>query len=71
MCHAAISLLIASAIWPFMGLPAGLTAGVAFYVGREFTQWEQGGGPGLPFDWLGVLAPAAVCLLVYLVTLFA
>jgi hypothetical protein len=55
MCHAVFSLAIAIALWPLLGLPAGLSAGVAFYVGREFTQWEQGGGKGLPFDWPGLL----------------
>ena len=66
MCHALVALLIASILWPLVGLPAGLCAGVAFYVGREFTQWEQGGGPGLPFDWPGVLSPLLVCLTVLL-----
>ena len=65
-CHAAIALLIAVAVWPLLGLPAGLTAGVAFYAGREYTQWEQGGGKGLPFDWRGILAPVIACSLVLL-----
>jgi hypothetical protein len=63
VCHAAIALAIAVVLWPVLGLNAGLSAGVAFYSGREYTQWEQGGGPGLPFDWEGILAPLAVCLL--------
>lgn len=65
-----IALLIAAILWWPLGLNAGLAAGVAFYAGREFTQWEQGGGPGLPFDWPGILAPVAVCLFVFLITLF-
>lgn len=69
MCHAAIALLIAVTLWPFFGLVAGLTAGVAFYAGREYTQWEQGDGPGLPFDWKGILAPTLVCSIVYVLTL--
>lgn len=63
MCHALVALLIAAALWPLVSLEAGLCAGAFFYVGREFTQWEQGAGPGLPFDWLGVLAPVTVCLI--------
>lgn len=63
-CHAAIALLIALSLWPFVGLQAGLLAGVGFYGGREFTQWEQGNGPGLPFDWKGIVAPAIACGLV-------
>lgn len=63
-CHAMVALLIAIVLWPFLGLQAGLAAGAAFYAGREFTQWEQGDGPGLPFDWKGILAPLVACLLV-------
>lgn len=66
MCHSLVALLIAAILWPLVGLPAGLCAGVAFYAGREFTQWEQGGGPGLAFDWLGILAPFTVCLSILL-----
>lgn len=62
MCHALVALLIAAILWPLVGLPAGLCAGVAFYAGREFTQWES----GLPFDWKGLLAPFSVCLSVLL-----
>ena len=72
MCHAVVALLItgfiALACWPFLGwrigVIVGLPAGVAFYIGREFTQWEQGGGPGLPFDWRGIAAPFAACVTV-------
>jgi hypothetical protein len=60
MAHALVALAIALVIWPFLGLPAGLAAGVAFYAGREFTQWES----GLPFDWKGILAPLVACLVV-------
>ena len=56
-CHAAVALIIAVAVWPFLGLIAGLAAGAAFYAGREYTQWES----GLPFDWKGLLAPLAAC----------
>lgn len=62
MCHALVALLIALFFWPLVSLESGLMAGAFFYVGREYTQWEQGGGPGLPFDWPGVLAPLALCL---------
>lgn len=65
MCHIAIALIIAVVLWPLFGLTSGLTAGVAFYAGREFTQWEQGGGPGLPFDWPGIATPAIACAIVY------
>ena len=61
LCHAMIALIIAAVLWWPFGLTAGLCAGVAFYTGREFTQWEG----GLPFDWPGILAPLAVCLAVY------
>jgi len=66
ICHAVIALAISAALWPFLGLPAGLAAGVAFYAGREFTQWEA----GLPFDWLGLAAPLFACM-VALVLYFA
>lgn len=69
MCHALVSLIIAAVLWWPFGLNAGLTAGVAFYAGREFTQWEQGGGSGLPFDYPGIAAPAIACAAVYLVSL--
>jgi hypothetical protein len=57
LCHVAIALGIAAVLWPILGLKAGLVAGVAFYAGREFTQWEA----GLPFDWKGLAAPLLVC----------
>lgn len=60
LCHALVALLIAAAIWPVLGLVAGLAAGTAFYAGREFTQWES----GLPFDWKGLAAPFIACLIV-------
>lgn len=67
-CHAVIALLIAAALWWPLGLPAGLAAGVAFYAGREFTQWEssRASGAGLPFDWKGLLAPFVTCLIILL-----
>ncbi len=65
MCHIVIALAIASVVAPFLGLVAGLAAGVAFYAGREFTQWES----GLPFDWKGIAAPFAACLAVLIVSL--
>lgn len=64
-CHAVIALLIAAVLWPLFGLNAGLTAGVAFYAGREYTQWES----GLPFDWKGLAAPLLVCSVIFLVSL--
>ena len=67
MCHALIALAIAAVLWPVLGLTAGLASGTAFYAGREFTQWEQGGGPGLPFDWPGLLAPALLCAAILIV----
>lgn len=66
LCHTVVALLVAVVLWPFFGLAAGLAAGVAFYAGREFTQWEQGGGAGLPFDWPGIAAPFFVCLSIYI-----
>jgi hypothetical protein len=60
ICHAVIALAFAAVLGPFLGLPAGLAAGVAFYAGREFTQWET----GLPFDWPGLASPLLVCLFV-------
>lgn len=63
MCHIAIALLIALAVWPVLGVNAGLTAGATFYIGRELTQWES----GLPFDWKGLLAPVLACLAVLIV----
>ena len=63
MCHALVSLIIAAVLWWPFGLNAGLAAGVAFYAGREFTQWES----GLPFDWKGLLAPVVVCAIAIIV----
>jgi hypothetical protein len=40
---------------------------VAFYAGREYTQWES----GLPFDWKGIAAPLAACLVVFGIYLYA
>lgn len=60
MCHIAVALTIAAALWPLVGLLGGLAAGTAFYAGREFTQWQS----GLPFDWKGLLAPAVTCLII-------
>jgi hypothetical protein len=54
--HALVALGIALVLWWPLGLAAGLASGVAFYAGREFTQWES----GLPFDWKGMLAPLIV-----------
>lgn len=62
MCHIAVALVVALAAWPFVGLAGGLFGGAMIYVGRELTQKEQGGGPGLPLDWWGLLAPVVVCL---------
>lgn len=64
LCHIVIALAIAAVMAPLLGLAAGLAAGAAFYAGREFTQWEQGGGEGLPVDWKGLLAPVIACVLV-------
>lgn len=64
MCHAVIALIIAAVLAPFLGLNAGLAAGVSFYAGREFTQWES----GLPFDWKGLAAPLAACLAVLIIS---
>ncbi|CAB5155849.1 hypothetical protein UFOVP149_33 [uncultured Caudovirales phage] len=68
MCHAVVAVLIASAVWPFISLDAGLAAGTAFYAGREYTQWEQGDGPGLPFDWKGIVSPLIVCLSILIIS---
>ena len=59
-CHAIIALVIAVVLWPIIGIYAGLAAGVAFYAGREFTQWQS----GLSFDWKGIASPAIVNALV-------
>jgi hypothetical protein len=67
LCHAIVSLIIAAALWWPLGLNAGLAAGVAFYAGREYTQWES----GLPFDWKGITAPLAACLVVFGIYLYA
>jgi len=60
LCHAVIALTIAAVLWWPLGLTAGLAAGVAFYAGREYTQWES----GLSFDWRGIAAPLFACLIV-------
>lgn len=65
LCHAVFALLIAAALWPVLGIAAGLSAGVAFYAGREFTQWEG----GLPLDWKGLAAPVIACAAVYIMYL--
>lgn len=62
-CHAAIALLIALTLAPFLGANAGLAAGVAFYAGREVAQWQE----GRPFDWKGLLAPFIACAAVFVV----
>lgn len=62
-CHAVVALLIAACVWPLVSLEAGLAAGTAFYAGREYTQWES----GLQFDWKGLLAPFATCLVVLII----
>ncbi len=62
-CHAVVALLIAAVVSPFFGVNAGLVAAVAFYAGREFTQWES----GLPFDWMGLLAPTVACIAAYVI----
>jgi hypothetical protein len=67
LCHAVIALLIAAVLWWPLGLIAGLAAGVAFYAGREYTQWES----GLPFDWKGIAAPLAACLVVFGIYFYA
>ena len=67
LCHAVIALIIAAVLWWPLGLNAGPAAGVAFYAGREFTQWES----GLPFDWKGIAAPFATCLVVFGIYLYA
>lgn len=67
LCHAVIALIIAAALWWPLGLTAGLSAGVAFYVGREYTQWEN----GLPFDWKGIVAPFIACLVAFSIYLYA
>lgn len=64
LCHSVVALLIATVLWWPLGLTAGLAAGVAFYAGREFTQWES----GLPFDWKGILSPLFVSLSVLLLS---
>ena len=63
LCHAAIVLIITAVVWPFLGLYAGLSAGAAFYVGREYTQWENGS----PFDWKGLLAPLVICFIILII----
>lgn len=65
MCHIVIAMAIGVVLAPFSDLVAGLLAGMFFYVGREFTQWEQGGGPGRPFDWKGLIAPILACCAVW------
>lgn len=69
-CHVVFALLIAGATtlvfwWPLgliVSAAFGLGIGAGFYGGREFTQWEQGGGAGLPFDWPGLVAPVLICV---------
>ena len=63
LCHSLVSIIIAFAVAPVLGLEAGCAAGAAFYAGREYTQWEQGGGAGLPFDYKGIIAPVLTCAL--------
>ena len=60
-CHAVITLIIAAALWPVIGIIGGLATGVAFYAGREIAQWQD----GRPFDWKGIAAPVVVALVAY------
>jgi hypothetical protein len=57
ICHAVAALGIGIALWPLLGLPAGLMIGAGFYTVREIVQWRS----GLPFDWPGLLAPVIAC----------
>ena len=61
--HAFVSLCIFVVVSFLFGINAGLTAGVSFYFGREYTQWEMLGH----FDWKGLLSPLVACLSVWAV----
>lgn len=62
--HAVVALSIAAVVGiAVYNATAGLTAGAAFYSGREFTQWES----GLAFDWPGLISPLLACLAVGLI----
>lgn len=66
-CHMAIALLIGITLWPLVGLPGGLAAGITFYAGREIAQWQD----GKPFDWPGIIAPLiSNGILIVLTTLY-
>ena len=64
LCHIIISLLIACAIWPLLGLDAGLCAGAFFYIGREVRDREKLGA----WDWYGLLAPVLSCLGAFIIS---
>ena len=64
MCHIIVALLIAAAVWPFLGLNAGLAAGATFYIGREVRDREKLG----IWDWPGLFAPVVACALVLIVS---
>ncbi|HEY7749329.1 MAG TPA: hypothetical protein VH933_11705 [Aestuariivirgaceae bacterium] len=64
MCHIAVAMIIMGAVWALTGNGlAGALAGSFFYVGREFTQWEE----LKRWDWPGLLAPVAAVSIAYLV----
>ncbi len=64
ICHSLVALAIALILWLPFGLHAGLTAGGAFYAGREYTQWEG----GLPFDWKGAVAPIGLMFTLFVLS---
>lgn len=65
--HAIIALFIMGVIWPLLGLNAGMTAGVAFYIGHEVTDYMKGAklDPVTgkhKWDHPGYLWPTCMCL---------
>lgn len=63
MCHIIVAIIIAAVVGTVLDPLAGATAGGFFYIGREYTQWES----GLQFDWKGLLAPVATCLVMIII----
>ena len=66
--HVLVALVIMAVIWPLLGAWAGACAGSAFYIGREYVEWEKY-QQSKRDSWLGcVPATFITCLLAAVVS---